>query len=278
MVARTRAARRLAAGQTLPTLPDELIQAVAHALCSAEGRAAMLRTCKAWQHAIEADPHLWEAIALRCFPSLAQLALHLPGTSWPELYRAQLEAVSRPPPTVATECKTTLDDYLITYELLRSGEELFSWTGPPSAFEDAEWEGVAIELWPEDEVPAAIQAPDFVWDQVQLRAFATRRIAGTPLRMVQLFDLPVDDADQDMVCFDLPHGPAPMPCKGRYLTHLFTDILGDDDQLKLIARPWLNLATRALTSVFRLDTADDYLEMNREHIRFYLEHCVPWGE
>lgn len=279
MVARTRAARRLSARRTLPPLPDELVQAVAHALCTAEGRAAMLRTCKAWQHAIDADPYLWKAIALRRFPCLEQVSVHLPGTSWPELLRVQL-AATRPHPTVTMECKTSLDDYLVTYELMRSGKQLFSWTGPSSVFDEADWTGAAVDLWAQDEEPAAILAPDFAWDaEVQLRAFVTRRVAGTPLRMVQLFDLPIElPIDEAMVCFDTSSEQStPMPCKGRHLTQLMADILGDDGEAPTIfARPWLNTETGTLSSCFRLDTAEDYLEMNRRQILYYLEHCVPW--
>ena len=123
----------------------------------------MLRTCRAWSTAVHADPNLWKAIALRASPRLLELSKKMPSRSWLELYRAHYEMKASTPP-VATN-STSLQDYVLTYELVLNTEVVVAWSGSLELGGGDEFP--SIELWSADNPPAALSADGF-WDEDEL--------------------------------------------------------------------------------------------------------------
>ena len=226
-----------------------------------------MRTCKAWASALRADPNLWRAIALRTYPRLLELSAKVPGRSWAELYQAHHEMTVR---AEKPTNKTRLKDYLLTYELMLDSEVIVTWTG---ALEERDGDHPAVQLWTDK--PAALPVYDDALTQLSLRGFATRCVAGKPMRMVKLFECSAEEISEPDVAF----GDDVMPHKAGIsaFAHLLVENLTGNNS-EILARLYLNTDTGLLGRLFRIEYPHDilYHDLKCCQILTYLEQCVPW--
>ena len=281
MRTRRRARLEAAAAQAaaVPELPEELVNRIAHAACTAAARGTMISVCRAWSAAVSGDGQLWEAIALRRFPRIKALAAALPGqVSYEALYRDQLAVLNQHRQLVPPALTTTLDDYLFTFEIVRGGEVIASYIGPLQWDDD----GGHVQMWPEGQRPADIpvisdeEDGDFFdrahpgIDELGLRIFVTRK---APLSTLLLYDKPRPDDDGDpgdAMAWEWDHAPAPALFDAA-LPYLQAG--NPDLELPWQFRPWLWLDGK-LIDIFR--GADIEPITDSSELITYLEQVAPW--
>ena len=81
-----------------PTLPVELVRAIAQRVATARVLVTMMRICNDWKAAAN-DESIWEVLVLRRFPRMRALLQMLPSNAlcYRDIYRNQLE--NEPPPS-----------------------------------------------------------------------------------------------------------------------------------------------------------------------------------
>ena len=213
------------------------------------------------------DAPLWEPLALKEYPVVRSIVAALAATRPPDfriLYRTHWEHQHKPKPRL----KTTLDDYLITIELLSYGKVIGTSSCSVDGLVEEEEEDKVTTLhmppmWSKETTPSFLLPPEVdEWDSARLlvRAVVTQL---SDLQPLQLYESAETDGGENMTGFGLETVPWLDPDGTTFGDlYLLVELIDDVGVLRLQFQ--------------RLDHESDRTAIRRVDVLRYLECLAPW--